>query len=41
MTLAGNIEMLKPIQNTGISHYSSAALVKRRNSGALSSAKCI
>ena len=30
MTLAGNIAMLKPIQNTGISHCNSSGFAKRR-----------
>ena len=39
-TLAGNIAMLKPIQNTGISHCKSSGLAKRRKNGALLMEKC-
>ena len=39
-TLAGNIAMLKPIQNTGISHCNSSGLAKRRKNGALLMEKC-
>ena len=39
-TLAGNIAMLKPIQNTGISHGNSSGLAKRRKNGVLLMEKC-
>jgi hypothetical protein len=34
-TLAGNSAILKPIQNTGISHCRSSGFAKRRKNGAL------
>ena len=39
-TLAGNIAMLNPIQNTGISHCNSSGLAKRRKNGVLLIEKC-
>ncbi len=40
ITLAGNIAILKPIQNTGISHGRSSGLANRRKNGVLLMLKC-